>query len=89
MLSSSCVSCAHNVRRRFCATRSSRAHNAAADAWKQYLAASDLQDFEAAKIWYRIGTTYKSGGAHERALDAFYRSESLHQSGELAAMSEY
>ena len=60
-------------------------HAAAAAAWQDYLGASDLQDFEAAKIWYRIGTVYKDGGEHERALDAFYRSEGLHHSGELEA----
>jgi len=50
--------------------------NAAATAWKEYLAAG-TEDSQPSAIWYRIGTLYQEADSHEEALAAFYRSESL------------
>ena len=60
-------------------------NSVAADAWREYLIGSDLEPPEAAKIWYRIGKLHQDGENYELALDAFYRSESLHQNSELAS----
>jgi len=48
----------------------------AAEAWREYLAAARPEREEAARIWYRIGTLHEEADAYERALDAYYRSES-------------
>lgn len=58
---------------------------AAAGAWGEYLEAPDADPDEAAAIWYRIGTIHQDADAHEDALAAFYRSESVGDGGDLAA----
>jgi len=52
-------------------------HAVAAEAWMDYLTAAGLEKKEAARIWYRIGVIYQDGEDYERALDAFYHSESF------------
>ncbi len=49
----------------------------AVSAWKQYLAGSDVNADETAKIWYRIGKIYQAKGEYKNALNAFYYSESF------------
>ena len=44
--------------------------NAAATAWKEYLAAG-TEDSQPSAIWYRIGTLYQEADSHEEALAAF------------------
>jgi hypothetical protein len=48
----------------------------AAAAWREYLAAERLTGEDAARIWYRIGTLYQEARQFDRALGAYYRSES-------------
>ena len=56
----------------------------AAGAWREYLADRTLDATEQAKIWYRIGKLHQEAGDNEKALDAYYRSESLAVVDELA-----
>lgn len=58
---------------------------AAVGVWTEYLASPDAEGGEAPAIWYRIGTLHQEADAHEDALAAFYRSESLGGGGDLAA----
>jgi peptidyl-prolyl cis-trans isomerase C len=58
--------------------------DAAAEAWKGYLSAARLDPREQANVWYRIGKICQEAGRHEKALDAYYRSESLAKVDELA-----
>jgi hypothetical protein len=51
--------------------------------WKDYLAVVRINPEDRAKIWYRLGKLYQQGGNYERALDAFYRSETLARINEL------
>jgi parvulin-like peptidyl-prolyl isomerase len=54
--------------------------------WREYLAAGvDDKELKPATIWYRIGTLCQKADAHEEALEAFYRSESLGGAEELAS----
>lgn len=46
-------------------------------AWQAYLAAKGDDAAKAAEIWYRIGTLWQDAGSHERALAAYYTSESF------------
>jgi len=57
----------------------------AAAAWQEYLASSGADRAEAARIWYRIGNLCQDADAHERALAAYYRSESY---AKLTAISD-
>jgi parvulin-like peptidyl-prolyl isomerase len=50
---------------------------AAAETWKEYLASADLSRKDAAMIWYRIGKLYQDNNAYEKALESYYRSESV------------
>lgn len=50
-------------------------HEAAAQAWIDYLGTARPGREESARIWYRIGTIRREGGDCEGALAAFYRSE--------------
>ncbi len=59
-------------------------HEPAAGAWKEYLAGAKIDDEEAAAVWYRIGKLHQDAGAHARALEAFYRSETLAPDSEYA-----
>jgi peptidyl-prolyl cis-trans isomerase C len=49
----------------------------AADAWQAYLAAKGGEASKASEIWYRIGTLWQDAGSYERALAAYYTSESF------------
>jgi len=49
---------------------------AAAGAWEDYLEAAGAGKEKQARIWYRIGTIRQEAGSYEKALDAYYRSES-------------
>jgi hypothetical protein len=60
-------------------------YGAAARAWTDYLTATRTSVEESAGIWYRIGKLYQSGGDFERALDAYYRSESIERIKDLEA----
>ncbi|MBN1674401.1 MAG: peptidyl-prolyl cis-trans isomerase [Kiritimatiellae bacterium] len=51
-------------------------HLQAAEAWQEYLAAARPAAAEAAKIWYRVGKRYQDANQFEKALSAYYRSES-------------
>ncbi len=55
----------------------------AAAAWEAYLAKSDPDSVQSAKIWYRIGKVHQDAGDYEQALTAFYRSESFFKLNEL------
>lgn len=46
-------------------------------AWQAYLAAKGDDAGKAAEIWYRIGTLWQDAGSHEKALAAYYTSESF------------
>ena len=59
-------------------------HATAAEAWKEYMASASPDAREQANIWYRIGTLQQEAGSHEKALEAYYRSESLAVVDELA-----
>ena len=50
---------------------------ASAEAWKEYLAIADPDQKDAAAIWYRIGKLYQDNTAYEKALESYYRSESV------------
>lgn len=58
--------------------------DSAAGAWRDYLALARISPDERAKVWYRIGKLYQEKGNYERALDGFYRSESLARVDDLA-----
>ncbi|MBU8922325.1 MAG: hypothetical protein KOO63_10965 [Bacteroidales bacterium] len=60
-------------------------HGAAARAWTDYISATRPSGEESAGIWYRIGKLYQGGGDLERALDAYYRSESIEHLKDLEA----
>lgn len=47
----------------------------AVEAWKEYLAASDADNEQCARIWYRIGTLLQDAGDFAGALDGYCRSE--------------
>ncbi len=49
----------------------------AVDAWQAYLAAKGGDAGKASEIWYRIGTLWQDAGRHEKALAAYYTSESF------------
>ncbi|MCD6380458.1 hypothetical protein J7M07_08465 [bacterium] len=49
----------------------------AARVWTEYLSASDAGEKERATIWYRIGKAYQKDNDYERALEAYYHSESF------------
>ncbi len=49
---------------------------AAARIWTDYLKAAGIEAGEAARIWYRIGKLYQDTGDYDRAIEAYYRSES-------------
>ena len=49
----------------------------AVEAWQGYLAAKAGEAGKAAEIWYRIGTLWQDAGRYERALAAYYTSESF------------
>lgn len=59
-------------------------HEAAADAWRDYLEEGDVAPERAAKVWYRIGALHEEADAYERALEAYYRSERFAAVPELA-----
>lgn len=48
----------------------------AAETWKEYLSLAKVSKQDQAKIWYRIGKLYQNSGGFEKALQAYYRSES-------------
>jgi len=52
-------------------------HEAAADAWREYISVAPLDKESTARIWFRIGTLRQEAGTLSRALDAYYRSESF------------
>lgn len=52
-------------------------HVAAATAWAQYLAISDLEPKAAAAIEYRIGKLHQSAERYDDAIAAFYRAETM------------
>jgi len=58
-------------------------HATAVEAWQEYLASAQLDAEERAKIWYRVGKLHQEAGSYERALESFYRSESLAEVEEL------
>ncbi len=58
---------------------------AAAGTWKDYVESARPGRTEAARIWYRIGKLYQSDGDCERALQAYYRSESLERVKEISS----
>ncbi|MCK4537252.1 MAG: hypothetical protein KAV42_00505 [Candidatus Krumholzibacteria bacterium] len=60
-------------------------YGAAARAWTDYLSSTNPSGEESAGIWYRIGKLYQGGGDFERALDAYYRSESIEHLKDLEA----
>jgi tetratricopeptide (TPR) repeat protein len=49
----------------------------AARVWTEYLTVSDAGEKERATIWYRIGKIYQKDNDYERALEAYYHSESF------------
>jgi hypothetical protein len=49
---------------------------AAARIWSDYLRTESPHPEERAKIWYRIGKLYQESGDYDRAIEAYYRSES-------------
>ena len=51
--------------------------HSAARVWTEYLFVSDIGEKEKATIWYRIGKIYQKGDDYERALEAYYHSESF------------
>ncbi len=55
----------------------------AADAWREYLQGGPSGTEEQAKVWYRIGKLRQEAGQPERALEAYYRSESCAKVKEL------
>ena len=59
--------------------------NLAVETWKEYLSLAKINQQEQAKIWYRIGKLYQNSGGVEKALQAYYRSESHAKLPELEA----
>lgn len=53
-------------------------NHSAAGAWKDYIESAGLDDKEAALIWYRVGKLYQENDDCEKALDGYYRSESIY-----------
>ncbi|NIP95470.1 MAG: hypothetical protein GWO24_19315 [Akkermansiaceae bacterium] len=53
--------------------------------WKEFLVGADDDGMKPSSIWYRIGTLYQAADAHEMALEAFYRSESIGTDDELVS----
>ena len=49
----------------------------AAQAWKDYLAAAQVEAKDASTIWYRIGKLHQDAGDFDSALAAYYRCEAL------------
>ncbi len=49
----------------------------AAHAWRTYLRTRGADAEKSAKIWYRIGKVYQEAGQWEKAVEAYYRSESF------------
>lgn len=49
---------------------------AAARIWTDYLRTGGPESEEAARIWYRVGKLYQDTGDYDRAIEAYYRSES-------------
>ncbi len=58
--------------------------NVAAEAWKEYIKIAGSDHQEVAKIWYRIGKLYQKKTNYEKALDSFYRSESVAKIDEIS-----
>jgi hypothetical protein len=50
-------------------------NQAAAEAWRDYLAVAGGSAERVAKLWYRIGTLHQEARQYEQALDSYYRSE--------------
>lgn len=55
----------------------------AVEAWQEYLDGAVVDDEGRAKIWYRVGKLYQDAQDYDRALAAYYRSESLAEVAEL------
>lgn len=49
----------------------------AVDAWQDYLVAKGGEAGKASEIWYRIGTLWQDSSRYEKALAAYYTSESF------------
>ncbi len=58
---------------------------AASRAWINYLDTARPDVNERARVWYRIGKSHQEAGEYERALEAYYRSESLARLGDIEA----
>ena len=58
--------------------------HAAALAWEQYLAVAAPNNENTALIWYRIGKLRQDAGDYEKALAAYYRSESFGETASIA-----
>ncbi len=57
----------------------------AARAWEQYLAVANPDAEEIALVWYRIAGQLQDAGDYEKALAAYYRSESFAAREDIAA----
>ncbi len=55
----------------------------AASTWREYLVQTDLDAEGQAKIWYRIGKLHQDAGEPQKALAAYYRSETYAEVPEL------
>jgi peptidyl-prolyl cis-trans isomerase C len=56
----------------------------AAEAWREYLAAADLEPEPCARAWFNVGELYRRAGRFEDAASAYYRSEAVQKVSELA-----
>ena len=59
-------------------------NHAAVLAWEQYLAVAAPNKENTALIWYRIGKLRQDAGDYEKALAAYYRSESFGETASIA-----
>ena len=58
-------------------------HDQAIETWREYLLLADISAEKRAKVWYRVGKLHQDAGRYEKALFAFYRSESFVRVAEL------
>jgi len=52
-------------------------HDQAIETWREYLLLADISPEKRAKVWYRVGKLHQDAGRYDKALFAFYRSESF------------